>query len=149
MISRSKLISYCGIGLVVAAIALLSGVVESPTLSAQVEDENLETGPDLLGKKHGKTHVQIRVRDDLWNDVHIESAALDGKDVRLHRKSNIFGLRGTLDTQLAPGDYTVRWTVTKPSSKGHRITLSFQKTFRVSRKGGVTVVITGQKASVY
>ncbi len=141
-----KLLAIGGVSLTLIAVFLLTGVVESPTLSSQAEDDGSDL---LLGKKRGHVHVSIQVKDDLWNDVQVVSATVEGHDVHLKKKANIFGQKGTLETHLTPGMHAVRWTVTKPASRSNRITLSFQKDFKVPKKGSVTVVITGQKASVY
>jgi hypothetical protein len=148
--SAKTLLMHCGIGVAVL-VGTFFFVAETRPLAAQVEDESDGDGSDDLlgGKRHGKGRVSIRLRDDSWGDVRIESAALEGRDIRIRRRANIFGLKGSLDTNLEPGSYTLRWTVTKPAARGNRITLSFQKTFTVRRGRTITVTVTGQKATVY
>lgn len=136
---------------VVVALALATLImIEDPPLSAENLQEAPVVGAKVDRNRYGKADVTIRVKDDNWSGTKVVSAALDGRDIRLHKRANVFGLKGTMNTRLPQGDYVVRWTVTKPSSKGNRITLSFSKSFRINRyTERVTVVINGQKASVY
>lgn len=152
-----KFTLFFGIGLTALLAFFIFEAAESRPLSAQVMEEepqavavDQEDGPDLLEIRLGKAYVTIKVKDDAWGRVRVESAALEGRRIHLQKRPNIFGQRGTLNVRLAPGKYTLRWTVTKPAAKGHRITLSFRKTFTVRpRAGRVTVVINGQHATVY
>ncbi len=160
MISRKtikKFSLFCGVGLALLLGFFIFEAAESRPLSAQVvEEEPLSTeetqddAPDILEKRQGRAYVTIKVKDDTWSRVRVERASLEGRRIRLQKRPNIFGQRGTLNARLAPGEYTVRWTVTKPAVRGHRITLSFRKTFTVSKRSNrVTVVINGQNATVY
>lgn len=148
--SAKTILMHCGIGLVLL-VGTFFFVSETRPLAAQVDDEDSEiaSSSDLLGKRQGKGYVSIRLRDDSWGNVRIVSASVDGRNIRLRKRSNLVGLKGSLDVYMEPGDYTLRWTVTKYAARGNRITLSFKRDFTVRRGKNVTIVVTGQKSTVY
>lgn len=137
---------YYGIAIVIVlAVYVFAQTAETRKLSAKQDQLVVDEGTTA---KKGKYTVTIRVRDDVWNKTRVESASLEGQDIRIHHKANIFGVKGSTEMRLAPGEYSLRWTVTKPSVGGNRITLSFHKNVKVTRRG-VLVVIRGQNANVY
>lgn len=144
-----KIFVFCGVGLALATGFFLFGAEEEqkPPLTAQAMDD--EEGPDLLERGRRNARVTVTVKDDVWNKIRVESAVLDNQDIRLKKKADLFGYKGQLKTTLPPGQYDLRWTVTKPAARNQRITLSFHKTINVPRRGGdVRVEINGQNASV-
>ncbi|HSW72154.1 MAG TPA: hypothetical protein VLG44_01945 [Chlamydiales bacterium] len=138
--------SYYSIGIIVVlAVYVFAHTAETRKAMAAVEQVQVENNPEA---KRGKYTVTVRVRDDAWNKVRVESAVLENQDIPLQHKANLFGVKGTAFVRLNPGEYTLRWTITKPSSKGNRITLSFHKNVRV-KKNDRLVVIRGQHAYIY
>lgn len=138
--------SYYSIGIIVVlAVYVFAHTAETRKAMAAQEQEQVENNPEA---KRGKYTVTVRVRDDAWNKVRVESAVLENHDIHLQHKANLFGVKGTAYIRLAPGEYTLRWSITKPSSKGNRITLSFHKNVRVTNKDRL-VVIRGQHAYIY
>jgi hypothetical protein len=124
---------------------LFEGIESTPLSAETVDDEE-----ELLGKKRGKAYVSVRVEDDFWNHVTIDSASLEDQNIKLNKHANLFGLRGTLNTYMAPGKYTVWWTITKSSKHGQKVTLSYSKNFSISnRDKKVSVTIHGERASIY
>lgn len=164
--THKKILLFSGICVALTAAFFIFELADTQPLSAQVIDENPEetysseegesegllgkSSDDLLGRRRGKTYVTVRVKDDLWGRVRVESAELEGRNIRLKRNPDVFGTKGSLTVQLSPGSYTLRWTVTKPGPRrGNRITLSFRKRITVSRnRGSVNVIINGQNATV-
>jgi hypothetical protein len=141
-----KILLYSAAVLIAIGAFVWVQVIQSPDLSAQTIDENVLDNPlDLLSKGYRKRTVTIKVKDDRRSQTRVESAALEDQEIRVHKKANFWGEKGKLSTKLAPGTYTLRWTVTKPARHGDRITLSFQRSVRVKNRD-ITVVIEGQNA---
>jgi len=142
-----NLMVFCGVGLALATGFFLFGQEENQGVVAQEEMPGDE--PDLLERGRRGARVTVYVKDDRWSDIRVVSAALEGQDVRMKKHSNFFGIKGELKTNLPPGTYTIRWTVTKPAARKQRITLSFNKTFTIPRRdGSITITIEGQNATI-
>lgn len=136
---------YYSIGIVVVLAVYVFAHTAETRKAMAAQETVVDSSQDA---KRGKYTVVVRVRDDAWNKVRVESAVLENQNIPMQHKANLFGVKGEAYIRLAPGEYSLRWTVTKPSTKGNRITLSFHKNVRVTKKDRL-VVIRGQHAYIY
>jgi hypothetical protein len=92
--------------------------------------------------------VEILVRDSPdMGGVQIQNVSFDGKEIPL-KPRDILGKRASASFQLAPGNYTLRWTVEKDKVIWPR-TISHEEMVIISpRDLWIQILIEGDKATI-
>ncbi len=92
--------------------------------------------------------VELLIKDSSdAGGAQIQSVTFDGRDIPL-KPRDIFGKRGAASFQLAPGTYSLRWTVNRDKIVWPRFK-SFEEEVTLSpRDLWVQIIIEGEHASI-
>lgn len=92
--------------------------------------------------------VELLIKDSPdAGGAQIQSVTFDGRDIPL-KPRDIFGKRGAASFQLAPGTYSLRWTVNRDKIVWPRF-MSFEEEVNLSpRDLWVQILIEGEHASI-
>lgn len=124
------------------------------TLPFSLSEEALLTQNTYLGPKEPVpgnpqlVRVEILIKDsaDLAG-VQIQSVTFDGQSIPL-KPRDIFGKRGAASFQLAPGKYTLRWTVNRDKMIWPRTISHNEEVIIDPRDLWVQILIEGDQASI-
>lgn len=147
-----QLILVLGTTLTIAATFLFfkqgpfSILSKHPVLIAQNVNEYL--GPAGKNSDTGLIRVQLLINDDPNpKGVQIVKVTFDHKNLIL-KPRDIYGFRGQSSFQMAPGRYTLKWTVRRDKSAWPR-TSSYEEEVTIDpRDLWLQITIIGEKASI-